>query len=80
MSGEYRCAGQWVDSHDISIVEAKKLESLGRTLKALPGWPLAEGLDLSAFRPDPHQLLVADLLATDWLSYAGLASLSELGH
>ena len=55
---------------DKSLSEYSKLEiqTLGGLFHALPGWPLADGIDRSKYTPDTHQLLVSDMLATNWFS------------
>ena len=42
------------------------MQAVGGLLHALPGWPLADGIDRSKYTPDSHQLLVSDMLATNW--------------
>lgn len=66
-----RIDGRWVANSDVGRANRNLLASLKLLSSSLPGWSLVDGLDLNAFRPDPHQLLAADMLATPWLGFLG---------
>ena len=63
-TGMHRIGGKWVDSQDLAEQQEAWIHSIGAVAHALPRWPLADGIDRSAFTPDPHQLAVVDKLAT----------------
>ena len=63
-NGLHRIGGDWVETQPLTENERVWLSSVAASLHALPRWPLADGLDLSVFKPDTHQLAVADKLAS----------------
>ena len=68
-TGVHRISGDWQKSSSTTIKQKSWLSSLAAAMHALPRWPLADGLDLSTFIPDSHQLAVADKLASSWLQF-----------
>ena len=68
-NGLHRIGGDWVETQPLTENERVWLSSVAASLHALPRWPLADGLDLSVFKPDTHQLAVADKLASCWLDF-----------
>ena len=68
-TGMHRIGGKWVDSQDLAEQQEAWIHSIGAVAHALPRWPLADGIDRSAFTPDPHQLAVVDKLATSWMQF-----------
>tara|TARA_B110001452_G_scaffold219181_1_gene191139 strand:- start:13 stop:3051 length:3039 start_codon:yes stop_codon:yes gene_type:complete len=65
-SATHRVEGDWRRTKPLSELDELRLQAVGGLLHALPGWPLADGIDRSKYTPDSHQLLVSDMLATNW--------------
>jgi hypothetical protein len=65
-SSTHRVNGDWKRTKPLPESEKLRLQAVGGLLHALPGWPLADGIDRSKYTPDSHQLLVSDMLATNW--------------
>ena len=51
-NGLHRIGGDWVETQPLTENERVWLSSVAASLHALPRWPLADGLDLSVFKPD----------------------------
>ena len=68
-TGQHRISGKWQQSSSITAKQKSWLSSLAAAMHALPRWPLADGLDLSTFIPDSHQLAVTDKLASSWFQF-----------
>ena len=69
---KHRVGGEWQKTKRMNRTQRARMAALSKIVPNLPRWRLADGLNLSKFKPRPHQLLVSDLLATDWLGFAGL--------
>ncbi len=73
----HRVEGRWQETKRINATQRAMIGALSKVVPNLPRWRLADGLSLSKFKPRPHQLLVSDLLATDWLGFAGIEGKSR---
>jgi len=77
-SSTHRIEGEWRRTKPLTDSDELNLQAIGGLLHALPGWPLADGIDRSKYTPDSHQLLVSDMLATNWFQdIEGLEDLSR---
>ena len=74
----HRVNGEWKRTSPLSEYSKLEIQTLGGLFHALPGWPLADGIDRSKYTPDTHQLLVSDMLATNW--FQGIDGLENLGR
>ena len=73
----HRCCGKWQRTKKMSPKQAAQLRATGSILPNLPRWRLADGINLSQFQPFPHQLIPSDILASEWLGFAGFEGLSR---
>ena len=71
IKARHRCAGLWQETKAINQTQASRLLAMGRILPNLPRWRLADGIDISTFRPDSHQLIPIDVLSSSWLHFLG---------
>ena len=63
-----RVQGRWIeDSSKPDEVLLDKKNIISSIITHLPKWKFLEGFNTKVFRPDPHQWLAADYLATNWL-------------
>jgi hypothetical protein len=74
----HRVNGDWKRTKPLSEHLRLNIQTVGGLLHALPGWPLADGIDRSKYTPDSHQLLVSDMLATNW--FQGIDGFGNLGR
>ena len=56
--GFHRVGGEWVETSPMNEHQEMWIRSLSSALHSLPRWPLSDGIDLSMFTPDSHQLAV----------------------
>jgi len=74
-SDQLRIEGQWVPENSVNNPSGKS-GLLLNLLRALPNWPLVDGINMNkssgGFVPDAHQFLPMDMLESGWLAGFGV--------
>ena len=74
-SNQLRIEGQWVPENSVNNPSGKS-GLLFNLLRALPNWPLVDGINMNkssgGFVPDAHQFLPMDMLESGWLAGFGV--------